>query len=185
MIYRLRKRNRMLNYDYSKEGTYFLTICTYGRLQFFGKIEWGLMTLNKAGFMINQKWEEMQQFYPNIVIDAFCVMPNHIHAIVKIAAEKNKILSMDKEGLSLDGTPQGAFPTLGLPDYLDRFKSLTTRLYIDGVRYEKYIPFERHLWQKSFYDHIIKDDIEYQKILEYIKANPLNWKEDKYYITRP
>ena len=177
MVYRDRKRNRMSGYDYSEDGAYFLTLCTYGRIRLFGKTTEGRLTLNDGGNMVQQKWIEMMQFYPNIIVDAFCVMTNHIHAILKIQGNNSCDGTPQR-----NGTPQGAFPTMGIPDYMDRFKTLTTRLYIDGVRNNGYIPFERHVWQKSYYDHIVRNDKEYQSIVRYILTNPSNWKEDKYYI---
>jgi putative transposase len=168
---RQRKANRLTNYDYSSNGAYFLTICTYGRVRLFGDITGDKTVLNDAGIMIQQKILEMPEFYPDINVDAFCVMPNHVHAIFKIC-ENNYPGS---------GTPQGAFPTMGLPDYVDRFKTLTTKLYIDGVHAQKYRPFEFHVWQKSYYDHIIKNDVEYRSIVNYIRLNPQKWNEDEYY----
>ena len=92
----------MINYDYSQNGAYFVTICTQNRLPLFGKIENGKLILNKAGKMIFDKLAEIPRFYHNIKIDKLIVMPNHIHGILVIQH---------------DGTAQGPFPTMTLSGY--------------------------------------------------------------------
>ena len=116
--------------------------------------------------MVSDKFAEMSEFYSDIIADKFIVMPNHFHAIIMI-----------QHG----GTPQGAFPTLSLPEYIQRFKSLTTKSYIDGVKNGEYPLFDKKIWQKSYYDRIIRNEAEYRKIWEYIDTNPLKWELDKYY----
>ncbi|MCK9314394.1 MAG: transposase [Methanocorpusculum sp.] len=160
-----RKFQRLKNYNYSQNNAYFITICTQNRLPLFGKIENSNLILNNAGLMVFNKFEEISEFYPDIIIDKFIVMPNHLHAIMLIQH---------------DGTAQGPFPTLS--EYIKRFKTLTTKLYIDFVKKGEYPPFDKKIWQKSYYDHIIHNEAEYQKICEYIDTNPLKWELDKYYI---
>jgi len=77
------------------------------------------------------------------------------------------------------GTTQGSFPTLS--EYIRRFKTLTTKLYIDGVKNGEYPEFAKKVWQKSYHDHIIRNEQEYQKTWEYIDTNPLKWQQDYYY----
>jgi len=163
-----RKLNRLKGYDYSNKGAYFLTVCTYEKHNLFGKIIDGDMFLNNAGEMIKQTQIDTPQYYSNIAIDCYCIMPNHVHVIVLVTS----------------GTPQGAFPTMSIPQYIDRFKTLTTKKYIDGVKRGIYKPFDKHIWQKSYYDHIIRGEQEYLKICEYIQNNPLTWEIDKYYKTK-
>ena len=92
-----RKLQRLLNYNYSQNNAYFITICTQNRLPLFGRIENSNLILNNAGLMVFNKFEEISGFYPDIIIDKFIVMPNHLHAIMLIQH---------------DGTAQGPFPTL-------------------------------------------------------------------------
>ena len=160
-----RKLQRLKNYDYSHNGAYFITTCTYKRLDLFGIIIDAQITLNPAGEMISNTLAQMAKFYSNIIIDKYVVMPNHVHAIVLL---ENR------------GTPQRAFPTTSIPDCMNRFKTITTKFYIDGVKKGIYRPFDKHIWQKSFHDHIIRNEQEYQKIWEYIDTNPLKWELDKY-----
>ncbi len=113
--------------------------------------------------MVDKKIKEISK--DGIVLDKHVVMPNHIHAII----------ITDNAG-----TAQGPFPTLS--EIVRRFKTLTTKLYIDGVKSGSYPPFERKIWQKSFYDHIIRDEKGYLAVWKYIDENPLKWAEDEYYI---
>ncbi|MDF2545604.1 MAG: hypothetical protein K0R93_502 [Anaerosolibacter sp.] len=161
-----RKLQRLKNYDYNQNGLYFITICTQNRLHLFGRIENAWMILNNAGKMVLDKFEEIPEFYPGISIDKCIIMPNHLHAILRIQH---------------DGTAQGPLPTMRLSEYIHRFKTLTTKLYIDGVRDGNYPTFNKKVWQQSYYDRIIRDETEYEKIWEYIDTNPLKWELDKYY----
>ena len=90
-------------------------------------------------------------------------MPNHIHAIIFISRETG-------------GTTQRSFPTVS--EIIRRFKTLTTKLYIDGVLSGLYPPFDKRIWQKSFYDHIIRSEQEYSEIWRYIDDNPIKWQTD-------
>ena len=98
----------------------------------------------------------------SINIDKYVFMPNHIHAILTI---------------NYDGTTQGSFPTVS--EMVQRFKTITTKKYIDGVKSDIYPPFEKKIWQKSFYDHIIRNEKSYLEIWQYIDENPLKWQEDE------
>jgi len=168
-----RKLQRLRNYNYAQNGMYFVTLCTQNRLNLFGQIENGDLVLNDAGKMVFHKFEQIPQVYPDIAIDKFIVMPNHLHAILMIQHD------VIQQGDS--GTPRGAFPTMSLSDYIHRFKTLTTKLYIDGVRNGNYPPFDKKIWQKSYHEHIIRNEQDYQKIWDYIDTNPLKWQDDKYF----
>jgi len=162
-----RRLQRLRNYDYTKNGAYFVTICTHKKLCLFGRIEKGIVHLNDAGQMVHDRFAEIPRFYPGIETDQFIVMPNHLHAILVIEHDR---------------TTQGSVPALALSGYIQRFKSLTTRLYIESVKNGSYPVFDKRLWQKSYYDRIIRHEKEYQMIAEYIQTNPLRWQEDKYFV---
>lgn len=167
MVFEKRKKIRLKDYDYSQNGLYFLTVCTHNKTNLFGKNINGKILLSNAGEMVQEKIIEIRDYYPDILIDKFIVMPNHIHLIVVIENSR---------------TPQGAFTTISIPEYMDRFKTLTTKLYIECVKQNIYKPFAGHVWQKFYYDHIIRDENDYLKIWEYIDSNPLKWTEDCYYL---
>jgi len=153
---------RLKGYDYSKAGLYFITICIQGRLGLFGNIINGQMDLNGAGEMVNKIWEDMPNYYNGMDVLEHQIMPDHIHGIIQIK-------SLPK------GQPQGVAPTIALPDVVHRFKTLTTKLYIDGVKIEKWQRFIKKLWQRNYYDHIIRDEKELKNIRQYISDNPQNW----------
>lgn len=144
----IRKTISLQAYDYASNGAYFVTICTQGRLPLFGSVIDNMVALNEAVVMAGQRLENISNGI-DIVVDKYVVMPNHIHAIMMI---------------SRNGTAQGPFPTLS--EYIRRFKTITTKLYIDGVKDSHYPPFDKVIWQKSFHDRILRDENEYLYCVE-------------------
>lgn len=163
-----RKPQRLYEYDYSQNGAYFVTICTKDRLRLFGTVQINAVVLNDAGNMVVHRLKNISD-HVGVTVDKFVVMPNHIHAIIMI----------ERDGTAREpGTAQGLFPTLS--EYIRRFKTITTKLYIDGVKEGRYPPFEKAIWQKSFHDHILRDENEYLLAWRYIDENPLQWSQDEY-----
>ncbi len=155
-----RKLTRLKGYDYSADGHYFITICTAEKQKIFGTIVGqGLapaeIKLSALGKIADQQLKDIPKRFTNITVDKYVIMPNHIHAIIRI--EK----------------AAGASPCPTLSDVVCAYKSLTTK------NCKKY--FNESIWQKSFYDHIIRDERDYLRIAEYIENNPAKWMEDKYY----
>lgn len=161
-----RKSIRLQNYDYSQPGYYFITICIYQNKNIFGNIVGaGLCAgpkfiLNKFGLMAQSIWSNIPKFYPNTEIDEFVVMPNHFHGIIIITNN--------------NGRTQRSAPTLSLSDIIQRFKSLTT------TRYRQMTNLPTKLWQRSFHDHIIRNEKDLCRIRKYIQNNPLKWDTDEY-----
>ncbi|MEA3359178.1 MAG: transposase [Thermodesulfobacteriota bacterium] len=162
-----RQSIRLRGYDYSQSGAYFVTICTQNKKCFFGNMVNDEMVLNDAGRMINMIWDELPFNYPGVNIDEFQIMPNHVHGII--------ILD--------NGQPRGVAPTaaagLSLPDVVHRFKSLTTARYIRGVKQNQWPPFPGKLWQRNYYEHIVRDENELNEIRRYIRDNPRKWDLDR------
>ena len=156
MIKPQRKSIRLKNYDYSRNGAYFVTICVQNRVNIFGDIIDDQMQLNAAGEMVQSVWDETPAHYAGIEIDAFQIMPNHIHGVLCFSEA-----------------------TLSLADIAHRFKTLTTKKYIDGVKQNNWSPFNGKLWQRSYYEHIIRSEKSLSEIREYIVNNPLTWNKDK------
>jgi len=157
-----RKRTRLKEYDYSKDGYYFITICTHGRKNIFGNIVGqGLapaeMQLSALGKIANEEICNLEKRYPSIKIDKYVIMPNHIHAIVVIQK-----------------TTAGASPCPTLSDVVCAFKSLTTRKSQEEKQTQK-------IWQTSFHDHIIRGERDYLEIWEYIDTNPAKWQDDCFF----
>ena len=196
-----RKQLRLRNYDYTSAGFYFVTICIQNRKHLFGKIinsNVGAdpcvrpnvdcntadprvrpnirmetqISLNNAGLMAESIWKQIPGHYPGVKIDKFVIMPNHIHGII--------ILNPDSQN---NGQAQGPAPTMTLSNVIQRFKSITTTLYRNGVHKQNWVPFDGKFWQRNFYERIIRNDNELNKIRQYIRDNPINWENDTENIT--
>lgn len=162
---RKRKTIRLKHFDYAQGGYYFITICTQNRQCFFGEdgVGAGLRAdpkCNAAGHMIKSAWHQIPHFYNTVELDEFVVMPNHIHGIIK-----------------LNGRPQRDAPTIS--DIMNRFKSYTTAHYCYGVKHNQWQSFDGKLWQRSFYDHVIRNDFDLLRVRQYIRNNPIKWDMDR------
>jgi len=158
----MRRKNslRLENYDYTKEGSYFITIVTQNKNALLGEIREDEMLLNEAGEMIEIWIKKLSSKFMGIGIESMVIMPNHIHFIL-IKEEGSKENTLSK--------------------IVQWFKTMTTNAYIKGVRAEIYMPFDKKLWQRNYYEHIIRDENSYHEIREYIQNNPQKWKEDSLY----
>jgi REP element-mobilizing transposase RayT len=156
---------RLKEYDYSQAGAYFITICTRNRECLFGEITDGQMALNEIGQIVNDEWKRLSGRFFNINTAIYQIMPNHIHGIISVGA--TLAVALPRAGTS-------PAPTIG--GIVGAYKSLADkqcrRLFSE--KNEK-MP---ALWQRSFYEHIIRDDEEYRRVAEYIVNNPVNWAED-------
>lgn len=154
-----RKNIRLKKYDYSEAGYYFITICTKDKKSLFWNVgatfgrQFMKPQLSNIGEIINGEMNKVDSIYENVEINKYVIMPNHIHMIIVLHPETG---------------PAKLVPTISR--IIQQFKGSIT----------KQVGFP--LWQKSFYDHIIRNQQEYEKVYEYIETNPLKWKEDKYYI---
>lgn len=167
-----RRSIRLKGYDYSRNGAYFVTMCIQNRECRLGKIVDNKMILNDAGTMIRSVFEEIPQSYPSAGIEIYQIMPNHVHAIIYVGKGPCACPSGQ-------GQPRGVAPTLSLPDIIHRFKTLTTKRYMDHVIQRNWQPFLKKLWQRNYFEHIIRDESEFDRLYEYIVNNPLNWAIDE------
>ena len=174
-----RRSIRLKGYDYTQAGAYFVTIVLQDRLCLFGEIVNTEMQLSKAGEVASRFWEALPDRFPMIKIDAYIIMPNHLHGIVIINPSV---------GVSLVDTPvvdtsvvdaRSANPHSPLGDIVGAYKSLTTVEYTRGVKTMKWTPFRRRLWQRNYYEHVIRNDDALRDIREYIIHNPGQWDLDK------
>ncbi|MBG0788259.1 MAG: transposase [Anaerolineaceae bacterium] len=168
-----RKSMRLREYDYSQPGAYFVTIVTQSRICLFGKIENGEMILNDAGEMVKRVCFEVEKHLYQVDLGEFQVMPNHLHIIVKLGLSDWVEGQPQKEGLIRPNYQ------ISLIDVISRIKSITTYRYIQGVRNNQWLSFPERLWQRGFYDHVIRDEQDYERIKDYIASNPLNWANDE------
>ena len=220
---------RLQGYDYSQPGAYFITIVTHNRQCLFGNIVDGEMMLNEFGVLVKNEWLKTGIIRPNIVIDAFVVMPNHLHGILiitgnddgrgfrggggrdtlqRVSTTKSEMESDTKSDMESDtksdmesnmesdmesnmesdmesdtgmGTKTmeqfGKPTTNSIPTIVRLFKSTTTK-QINQLRQTPMQP----LWQRNYYEHIIRNEIELNRIRQYIIDNPKKWKTDENYI---
>ena len=161
-----RKLLRLVGYHYRQCGYYYLTLCTQNRHCLFGRVHRGEMILNDAGKMVHEIWSDIPKKYRGFGNDLFVLMPNHLHGI---------LLKYN------DGGPtQGSAPTLILSDVVRYFKMFTTRIYIKGVREKRFAAFDRRLWQRNYYEHVIRNETALNRIRQYMIENPLKWSEDQW-----
>ena len=180
MATRLRKSNRLQNYDYSQAGYYFVTICTQNRQCLFGEIVEGQMILNEVGKIIGRWWDQTKNKFPNIELDEFVIMPNHFHGIIALVGADLRVCP-DSPGQDATAKriKQGEHTGSPLQKIIQWFKTMTTNECIQGVKSGICSPFAKRLWQRSFYDHVIRDEQSLHDIREYIQNNPLDWELDE------
>ena len=181
----IRRSLRLPGYDYSQVGAYFVTIVTQGRECLFGDVVGAEMRANVLGEMVETVWRDLPARYPGIDIDWHIVMPNHFHGIVVLTHAQN-IVGAPPRGCPLERVPDGGrargpAPTMGLPDAIHRFKSLTTNRFLRGVADGKWASSSGRLWQRNYYDHIIRDENDLRRAREYIEMNPARWADDEEY----
>jgi putative transposase len=176
-----RRSIRLKNYDYSRAGMYFVTICVNHRLPLFGRIFNGEMELNEAGIIVKNMWLDLMNHLSNLALHEFVVMPNHFHGIVEIehSVGAGLVPALNTRNCANEGQPQGIAPTLG--EIVGTFKSLTTNEYIRNVRQNHWQPFEQKLWQRNYHEHIIRNEADYLRIANYVETNPLCWQKDCYF----
>ncbi|WP_282125481.1 transposase [Marinifilum flexuosum] len=176
---------RLQNWNYSSNGKYFITICTCEMEHFFGKVANEKMLQNKIGELANRYWHEIPNHFPYVHLDEFIVMPNHIHGILVIDDPYYRDSSDDinvqtrhclVSNQSKQNPGRKRFQNQGnntISSIIGSYKSIVSK---DAHKINP--KFE---WHTHFYDHIIKDQKALQRIRNYIKYNPKNWKEDKYF----
>lgn len=171
-----RKRNRLKNYDYSQNGSYFITICVKNRIEYFGEIKNCKMILNAYGEIVKQRWLWLGNQYDYVKLDEYIVMPNHIHGIVVID-NKNVINNPRRDNPRI-------IPTLIIPTtiYNRRHNLLSKTINAFKTTSSKLIHqngLDNFSWQMSFYDHITRSNEELNRIRAYILNNPLKWNVDR------
>jgi putative transposase len=174
---------RLKGYDYSQAGGYFITIVSQLRECFFGKICAEEMVYNEAGKMVACEWSALPERFPNIQVDIFQVMPNHFHGLLIIHAPVGAGLVPARLVPAREGATTRVAPTIG--EVVGAFKSITTHKYILGVEKFAWPAFTKRLWQRNYYEHILRDQADYERVAAYIYANPANWGLDKENISNP
>ena len=189
-----RRSIRLKGYDYSKAGMYFVTICCQNRQCIFGEIENGEMALNNFGKIASDEWVKLSEQYPNVLLDVFQIMPNHIHGIITLGdVGATLAVALNENAIAqnnIAGTNQwaGASPaptrdvqttknTIG--NIVGAYKSLVANKCLEIFKSKN--EYMGKLWQRNYWEHIIRDEESYQRIANYIINNPINWKNDKFF----
>jgi REP element-mobilizing transposase RayT len=153
-----RQSQRLKNYDYSQTGAYFITLCAAKRMCLFGDIRDDEIHLNEFGEIVKRCWHNLVNHYPNIELDSFVVMPNHVHGIICIV------------GAGLKPAPT----RIPLTEIVRALKTFSSRK-INQIRKLTGVP----VWQRGFYDHVIRNDESLNRIRDYIATNLLRWHLDR------
>ncbi len=177
-----RKSIRLKDYDYSKEGMYFITICTYNKEGLFGKIIDGKMILNNVGEIVKRELLKTNEIRKNVKINNWVIMPNHIHFLIEILGgfpsgkplQNNSLKNVGVLPLANPEKNQNKLKANTIGSIVNQIKSKVTK----EVRKETEI---YSVWQRNYYENIIKNEEIYIKVSEYIENNPLKWEEDKYF----
>jgi len=163
-----RRSIRLKGYDYKRSGAYFVTVCIQNRACLFGAAANGEMQLNNAGEIAKAAWDELPARFPSVCLDAFIVMPNHVHGIVVVGAQ----FIAPPVGSGTAPINQGAInraPTLG--EIIRAYKAVSTRL----IRQAGVTDFA---WQRNYYEHMVRDEKSLNRIRQYILDNPARWPFD-------
>jgi putative transposase len=164
-----RQSTRLRGYEYSQPGAYFVTICVEGRKPLLGRVVDGVMELNELGRIVLRAWDDLPLRFATIQMDAFVVMPNHVHGVVILGASDPAILG-GKDRAS--PVPTNVVPPLGA--VVGAFKSLTG-IPCNRLLGRAGVPF----WQARFHDHVIRNDVALDRIRAYIENNPACWETDE------
>jgi putative transposase len=148
-----RRSIRLKEYDYSTAGAYFITICTHNREQLFGNIVARIMVLNELGHIIQLHWQKLERHHANLILDRSVIMPNHLHGIIILdsSIEDSKSIS----------------------EIVGSFKTFSAR-EINKIRKLKGVP----VWQRNYYERIIRTEVELDYVRQYIVNNPIDWQTD-------
>ena len=189
MNYPQRKRNRLADYDYSENGAYFITICTENKKCCLSHIQCidteTQITLTRKGQIVERFVGEIPIKYPTVSVDHYVIMPNHVHLLLRI--DRSRGTEGDGTGnpsptegdgtgnpspTEGDGTGNPS-PTVG--NVIGWFKYQTTKAINEAEKNKA------SFWQRSYFDHVIRDETDYRIRWNYMDGNPARWAEDKYY----
>ena len=169
---------RLMDYDYSTPGAYFVTIVSYRRFPIFGKIVIDKVPLNQVGRIVEDCWLEIPFHFPFVRLKDYVVMPNHLHGVIEIKYYPNVDSKEIFARRNTSKEPKQSGPqSQSLSAIIGSYKSATTKcVHRLGLTHQK------TRWQRNYYEHVIRDDEDYQRIVEYIQLNPVNWEDDQEYI---
>ncbi len=149
-----RRSIRIKGYDYSQPNVYFVTVSTCAKEPFLGEVINGIMHLSEAGKILRYVWLDLPSHYPNVVLDTLGIIPDHFHAVIQL--------------IQVDGIERSA----SLSEIVRALKAFSAKR-INSLRKTPGQP----VWQRNYYEHVIRDEIEWQQIRAYIDENPQRWEK--------
>lgn len=176
-----RRSIRLKGYDYSRAGVYFITTVVKNRECILSETHDGEVILSALGEIVNRCWNNIPMRFPSVKLDAFMIMPNHIHGILILTdnvgatlavAQDRTAVNQDRARASLAPTR----PTLG--NVIGAFKSLCTIAWLDHIKRNN-LKLVGKFWQRNYYEHIVRNEMELNRIREYIASNPARWEFDR------
>lgn len=168
-----RRSIRLKDYDYTQNGAYFVTICTIQRYEWFGEIRDDSMNLNPVGRIVQDCWLQISDHFPHVELDEFVVMPNHLHGILVITHDSGARHVVPLQSAAFAQPIAGSLPTI-----IRSFKAAVTKQIN-----RSHLPSER-IWQRNYYEHIIRSEMSLNAIRQYIRANPTEWERDEENLRR-
>ena len=180
----------MRGFDYTSWGSYFVTVCVQDERRLLGEVVDLRIHLSPAGAMVQDVWQGLPARFPRVALDAWIVMPNHVHGIVVLRPDqrtpdspyssRDAPYAAEEHSARLRTAAERlARGRSALSDVIGAFKSITTHLYTKEVTRENWPPFERRLWQRNYYERIIRNAPELAAIREYIAQNPAQWASER------
>ncbi len=184
-----RRSIRLKGYDYAQEGAYYVTICTHARAHLFGAVANAWMDRSHIGDIVQRCWDAIPAHMPMVELDEFIVMPDHVHGIILITRHPDAGVAIDERvgagnfppPRTMDGPPPdpgGNMPTMqrgSLGHIIQTFKAAVSRQVVKEGLVERGTP----IWQRGYYERIIRDAAEHDRIAQYIAENPVNWPTDR------
>ena len=189
-----RRSIRLKGYDYSQAGLYFITLCVQNRKNLFGKIENGKLILNNLGEIAKDEWEKTPEIRKNISLGEFIIMPNHFHAIISIdyQIKETGVLQYTQTEFKSPSQTIGAIirgykgaATKRIKELIRNNNSTGELQYAPTPTELQYAPtaptidLNKSIWQRNYWEHIIRNEKEYYRISKYIINNPIKWEKDK------
>lgn len=171
----MRRSIRLRNYDYRRCGVYFVTICAHQKRKLFGTVFDGIVSLSSVGEIVSDEWRRIAQARANVEIDHYVVMPNHLHGLLIIAERINANSDQCSDG-PLSAQQRGV-PASSLGSIINQFKGAVSRSVWSNLMHSR-----TQIWQRNYYDHIVRDEASLNEIRKYIIENPARWHNDSLYV---
>ena len=153
-----RKQTRVPGFDYASGGAYFVTICTFNRGRILGTVADSAIRLSDAGTIVAEEWLNLRETFPSVTLDEHVVMPNHLHGIITI---------------STDASERQTLGTI-----VRKFKNASTHRVRRACSDR-----EMQLWQRNYYDHVVRCENDLNRIRSYIALNARHWNEDEHNVS--